>query len=155
MNGLLRSGLNVTSFGEMKPVKCTSSIIRAVSTESVSKSTTGKYPFDAHSVIDAFRSIYIVIDPHQWRIGFRAGNLDPAWVDGLVRASMNLNLSSGGVFQTDDVLGSLSLPFGSFGPITIDSASGLPLTVVSEVRSTNGQRGSMGVEAARKLPLYG
>ena len=65
-------------------------------------------------------------------------------VDGAVRATMNFNLSSGGVFQTDDVLGSLGLPFGAFGPITIDSASGLPLTVVSEVRSTNGTAGFYG-----------
>jgi len=65
-------------------------------------------------------------------------------VDGAVRATMNVNLSSGGVFQTDDVLGSLGLPLGAFGPITIDSASGLPLTVVSEVRSTNGTAGFYG-----------
>ena len=65
-------------------------------------------------------------------------------VDGAVRATMNVNLSSGGFFQTDDVLGSLGLPLGAFGPITIDSASGLPLTVVSEVRSTNGTAGFYG-----------
>jgi hypothetical protein len=57
---------------------------------------------------------------------------------------MNLNLGSGGMFQSDDILGALGLPLGAFGPITIEPASGLPVTIVSEVRSAYGTAGFYG-----------
>lgn len=142
---LLRSGLNVSSFGEDEAgevyvVHHSGSIhrIRVVNPQSASARST-LIPSSTRS--DRFTSSLILING-----GSTAEQitLTQRGVDGAVRGSMNLNLSSGGVFQTDDVLGSLGLPLGTFGPITIDSASGLPLTVVSEVRSMNGTAGFYG-----------
>jgi glucose/arabinose dehydrogenase len=142
---LLRSGLSVSSFGEDEAgevyvVHHSGSIhrIRVVNPQPAS-SRSILIPSSVRS--DRFTSSLILINggsaPEQVTLTQRA-------VDGAVRASTNLNLSAGGVFQTDDVLGFLGLPLGAFGPITLEPASGLPLTVVSEVRSTNGTAGFYG-----------
>jgi glucose/arabinose dehydrogenase len=142
---LLRSGLSVSSFGEDEAgevyvVNHSGSIhrIRVVNPTPASSRLT-LIPSSTRS--DRFTSSMIVINGGS---ASEQVTLTQRGVDGAVRATMNFNLSSDGVFQTDDVLGSLGLPFGAFGPITIDSASGLPLTVVSEVRSTNGTAGFYG-----------
>ena len=142
---LLRSGLSVSSFGEDEAgevyvVHHLGSIhrIRVVNPQPASSRST-LIPSSTRS--DRFTSSLILVNGGS---ASEQVTLTQRGVDGVVRASMNLNLGSGGVFQTDDVLGSLGLPLGAFGPITIDSASGLPLTVVSEVRSTNGTAGFYG-----------
>jgi glucose/arabinose dehydrogenase len=142
---LLRSGLSVSSFGEDEAgevyvVNHLGRIhrIRVVNPQPAS-SRSVLIPSSARS--DRFTSSLILLNgssaDEQYTLTHRG-------VDGAVRGSMNLSLTPGGVFQTDDVLGSLGLPIGAFGPITIDSTNGLPLTVVSEVRSLNGTAGFYG-----------
>jgi glucose/arabinose dehydrogenase len=142
---LLRSGLSVSSFGEDEAgevyvVNHLGSIhrIRVVNPQPASARSM-LIPSSARS--DRFTSSLILVNggPTSEQV-----TVTQRGVDGAVGASMNLNLGPAGFFQTDDVLGALGLPFGSFGPITIDSASGLPLTVVSEVRSTKGTAGFYG-----------
>jgi len=142
---LLLSGLSVSSFGEDEAgevyvVHHLGSIyrIRVVNPQPASSRST-LIPSSTRS--DRFTSSLMVVNGGS---ASEQVTLTQRGVDGAVGATMNLNLSPAGVFQTDDVLGSLGLPFGAFGPITIDSASGLPLTVVSEVRSTNGTAGFYG-----------
>jgi len=142
---LLRSGLNVSSFGEDEAGEVyvvhhsgTIHRIRVVSPQPASLRST-LIPSSTRS--DRFTSSLIVVNG-----GLTAEQvtLTQRGVDGAIRASTNFNLSPNGIFQTDDVLGLLSLPLGAFGPITVEAASGLPLIVVSEVRSTNGTAGFYG-----------
>jgi len=142
---LLRSGLNVSSFGEDEVgeiyVVHHSGSIHRIRVMNPQPASTRSTLVSSSTRSDRFTSSLILINGGS---ASEQVTLTQRGVDGAVRASMNLNLSSGGIFQTDDVLGSLSLPLGAFGPITIESASGLPLTVVSEVRSTNGTAGFYG-----------
>jgi len=151
---LFRSGLSVSSFGEDEAgevyvVNHSGSIhrIRVINPQPASSRLT-LIPSSTRS--DRFTSSLILINGGS---AVEQVTLTQRGVDGAVRASMNLNLSSGGVFQTDDVLGSLGLPLGAFGPITLDSTSGLPLTVVSEVRSTNGTAGFYGGRSRTEASL--
>ena len=142
---LLRSGLSVSSFGEDEAgevyvVNHLGSIHRIrVANPQPASSRSILIPSSTRS--DRFTSSLVLVNGGS---ASEQVTLTQRGVDGAVRATMNVNLGSGGAFQTDDVLGSLGLPLGAFGPITIDSASGLPLTVVSEVRSTNGTAGFYG-----------
>jgi len=142
---LLRSGLSVSSFGEDEAgevyvVNHSGSIhrIRVVNPQPASV-RSALIPSSVRS--DRFTSSLIIVNGG---VAPEAFTLTHRGVDGAVRASMNLNLASGSVFQSDDILGSLGLPLGAFGPIVIESASGLPVTIVSEVRSANGTAGFYG-----------
>lgn len=142
---LLRSGMSISSFGEDEAgeiyvVNHTGSIHRLrVANPQPASSRSMLIPSSTRS--DRFTSSLILINGGSIA---EQVTLTHHSVDGAVRGTMNLNLASGGTFQTDDLLGALGLPLGTFGPITVDSASGLPLTAVSEVRSTNGTAGFFG-----------
>lgn len=151
---LLRSGLSVSAFGEDEAgevyvVSHSGSIhrVRVVNPQPAS-SRSLLIPSSARS--DRFTSSLILINGGT---ATEQITLTQRRVDGAVGAAMNLTLTSGEIFQSDDVLGSLGLPLGAFGPITIDSASGLPLTVVSEVRSPNGTAGFYGGRSRAEASL--
>jgi glucose/arabinose dehydrogenase len=61
--------------------------------------------------------------------------------DGSVSGTLRIAIGPGGFFRSSDILGSLNLPNGSFGPITVQSSNGKALSTVSEVRSLAGAAG--------------
>ena len=143
---LLRSGLSVSSFGEDEAgevyvVHHLGSIhrIRVVNPQPASSRST-LIPSSTRS--DRFTSSLILMN------GGSASEQVTLTQRGVDGASSRLHEPQpelpGEFSKPMTCSGHLGLPFGAFGPITIDSASGLPLTVVSEVRSTNGTAGFYG-----------
>jgi glucose/arabinose dehydrogenase len=61
--------------------------------------------------------------------------------NGSVSGSLNVSLPPAGAFRSTDILGDLSLPLGSFGPVTVESTNGRQLEVVSEVTASGGTAG--------------
>ncbi len=139
---LLPSGLPISSFGEDEAgevyvVNHSGSIFRMrVTNPQPASSRSLLIPSSAK--LDRFTSSLIVINgdsaADQVTITHRG-------VDGAARGTLNVNLSPGAEFQTDDILGAMGLTLGAFGPITIESAGGRSLTAVSEVRSSGGTAG--------------
>ena len=62
-------------------------------------------------------------------------------LDGEIRAHQTVHLVPGESFRTEDILGVLGLSSGAYGPLTIESVSGLQFSAVSEVRSSLGTGG--------------
>lgn len=139
---LLRSGMPISSFGEDETgevyvVNHSGSIHRVRVTNPQSASSRSLL-IPSSAKLDRFTSSLVVINgdsvADQVTITHRA-------VDGTARGTLNMNLSSGAEFQTDDILGAMGLTLGAFGPITIEATNGRSLTVVSEVRSGSGTAG--------------
>ncbi len=62
-------------------------------------------------------------------------------LDGEIIAEQTVHLAPGESFRTEDILGVLGLSTGAFGPLTVESRSGLQFSAVSEVRSFLGTGG--------------
>ena len=85
-----------------------------------------------------FKTLLVVINredvPNQ--IILTARNLN-----GDVIGTLSRDLPARGFFRSTDFLGEIGAPPGSFGPLTVESASGRLLTCISEIRSADGTAG--------------
>jgi hypothetical protein len=61
--------------------------------------------------------------------------------DGSTMGETSINLPVGGRFRSSDILGTLGVGEGAFGPISIESTNGRLLSAVSEVTSSQGPAG--------------
>jgi glucose/arabinose dehydrogenase len=139
---LLDTGFNISSFGEdesgeMYIVNYAGSVGRLrLNNPKPSSYFLSLIPSSAKT--DRFTSSLFLInrDTQQNQLVIRSQGLN-----GELRTKLTINLIPGESLWTEDILTLLGLSTGAYGPLTIESVSGLQFSAVSEVRSRLGTGG--------------
>jgi len=139
---LLQPGFNISSFGEDESgeiyVVNYGGSIHRIGATSPPGSADKRALIPSATRSDRFTSLLFVVN--------RDANTNNVLVtgrdsNGTTTGTFNVSLNPGGFFRSVDILGTLQLPLGSFGPLTVESSNGNLLTSLSEVRSSEGTAG--------------
>jgi glucose/arabinose dehydrogenase len=139
---LLQSNFNISSFGEDESgeiyvVNYGGSIHRVRAT-SPPPSTDNRVLISSSTRSDRFTSSLFIVNRdsgiNNVRVTGRDGN-------GTLTGTFSVSLTAGAFFRSTDILGTLQLPLGFSGPLTVESTNAKRLIAVSEVRSMDETAG--------------
>ena len=139
---LLQPGFNISSFGEDESgevyVVNYGGSIHRIRLTSPQPDANNRVLIPSTTRSDRFASLLFVVNRDTNTNNVLITGRDP---NGSTNGTLNLSLKPGGFFRSADILGTLHLPQGTFGPLTVESTNGKLLAAISEVRSTEGTAG--------------
>ena len=147
---LLNTSFNISSFGEdesgeIHVVNYSGSVLR-LQADSPTPPDFFVSLIPSSAKTDQFGSSLFLVNRDSADNQLKVSSFD---LSGGLQASRSRDLNPGEVFHSEDILGYLGLPAGSYGPLKVDSMSGLRFEAVSQVNSSSSTGGFFSAKKAR------